>query len=295
DSLDAYEEHKNWLGVMDFVDQEVRALDLLRTNERVRRSIASKYRLLAVDEFQDSSPIQLAIFMELAELVDEVVWVGDRKQAIYGFRGADPELMNDVFSALINGQTELGTAMTENLAASWRSTDPPLELSNAIFSSVFADQAEDEVTLSIPPQRQAQRAIGSRELWVPNTDKGGARSSDTRMVQTVAEGVADFLSRAPHVPDRDVRAGDIAVLVRTNTQVAKVVAALRQRGLSAIGSTTDLLATREAQLVAAGLAAVVDPKDTVALAELVTLLRDHEHHESWFDTAVGIADKEQRL
>src|SRR5699024_3679342 len=215
--------------------------------------------------------------------------------AIYGFRGADPELMNDVFSALINGQTELGTAMTENLAASWRSTDPPLELSNAIFSSVFADQAEDEVTLSIPPQRQAQRAIGSRELWVPNTDKGGARSSDTRMVQTVAEGVADFLSRAPQLPDRDVRAGDIAVLVRTNTQVAKVVAELHARGISAIGSTTDLLATREGQLVAAGLAAVVDPKDTVALAELVTLLRDHGHHEPWFDTAVGIADKEQRL
>src|SRR5699024_2049438 len=74
-SLSAYEEHKNTLGVMDFVDQEVRALDLLRTNERVRASIASRYRLLAVDEFQDSSPIQLAIFMELADLVDEVIWV----------------------------------------------------------------------------------------------------------------------------------------------------------------------------------------------------------------------------
>src|SRR5699024_5551790 len=49
-SLSAYEEHKNTLGVMDFVDQEVRALDLLRTNERFRASIASRYRLLAVDE-----------------------------------------------------------------------------------------------------------------------------------------------------------------------------------------------------------------------------------------------------
>src|SRR5699024_1774271 len=226
-------------------------------------SIASKYRLLAVDEFQDSSPIQLAIFMELAELVDEVVWVGDRKQAIYGFRGADPELMNDVFSALINGQTELGTAMTENLAASWRSTDPPLELSNAIFSSVFADQAEDEVTLSIPPQRQAQRAIGSRELWVPNTDKGGARSSDTRLVQAVACGGGAVRLRAPQRPHRHLRAGDIAALVRRNVRVARVVAELHARGISAIGSTTDLLATRDAQLVAAGLAAVVDPKDTV--------------------------------
>lgn len=293
-SLDAYEEHKNRLGVMDFVDQEVRALDLLRTNDRVRRSVASKFRLLAVDEFQDSSPIQLAIFVELAELVDEVVWVGDRKQAIYGFRGADPELMNDVFSALINGQTDLGVATTENLGASWRSTDPPLDLSNAIFSSVFADQPEDDVVLSIPPARQAQRAAGGRELWVPNMDKGGTRSSDSRMVRTIAEGVVDFLSRSPQLSDRDAGVGDIAVLVRTNTQVAKTVAELHERGIPSIGSTTDLLATREGQIVAAGLAAVVDPKDTVALAELVTLLHDHKHHESWFDDAVSIADKDER-
>src|SRR5699024_7554293 len=154
------------------------------------------------------------------------------------------------------------------LGASWLSTDSPLDLSNAIFSSVFADQPEDEVTLSIPPQRQTQRAIGSRELWVPNTDKGGTRSSDTRMVGTIAEGVADFISRSPQLPDRDVGAGDIAVLVRTNTQVAKVVAELHARGIPAIGSTTNLLATREGQIVAAGLAAVVDPKDKIGRAHV---------------------------
>src|SRR5699024_4099694 len=210
------------------------------------------------------------------------------------FRGADPELMNDVFSALINGQTDLGTATTENLGFSWRSTDPPLDLSNAIFSSVFFDQPEHEVTLSIPPQRQADRATGGRELWVPNTDKGGDRSSNSRMVTTIAEGVNDFLSRSPQLPDRTVEAGDVAVLVRTNSQVANVVGELHERGIPAVGSTMDLLATREGQIVAAGLAAVVDPDDAVALAELVTLTSDHEHHESWFDDAVHIADREQR-
>src|SRR5699024_12695705 len=149
-----------------------------------------------------------------------------------------------------------------------------------------------EVTLSIPPQRQAQRAIGSRELWAPNTDKGGTRSSDTRMVGTIAEGVADFISRSPQLPDRDVGAGDIAVLVRTNTQVAKVVAALHARGVPAIGSTTDLLATREGQIVAARLAAVADPKDTVALTEPGTPLSDHAHHEPWLDDALHIAHQD---
>lgn len=293
-SLSAYEEHKNSLGVMDFVDQEVRALELLRTNERVRTSVASRYKLLAVDEFQDSSPIQLAIFMELADLVDEVIWVGDRKQAIYGFRGADPELMNDVFSALIDGKTELGRATAENLGASWRSTEPALELSNTLFSSVFADQKEDEVVLSIPPQREHLRHIGSRELWVPTTTAGGTRSADTRMSKAIAAGVEDFLQRSPQLPDGDVKQGDIAVLVRTNSQVSRVVSELRERGIRAVGSTSDLLSTREGQFVAAGLAAVVDRDDAVALAELVTLMPDHGSHDTWFEDAARIVDKKER-
>ncbi|UVI34731.1 UvrD-helicase domain-containing protein [Brevibacterium spongiae] len=293
-SLSAYEEHKNRLGVMDFVDQEVRALDLLRTNERVRTSIASRYRLLAVDEFQDSSPIQLAIFMELADLVDEVIWVGDRKQAIYGFRGADPELMNDVFASLVEGTTDLGTATSENLGASWRSTESPLELSNTLFSSVFAEQKEDEVVLRIPPEREHLRNIGSRELWVPNTDKGKGTQANSRMVKAIAEGVGDLLERSPQLPDGEVSQGDIAVLVRTNSQVDSVVAELRARGIRAVGSTSNLLSTREGQFVASGLAAVVDRDDAVALAELVTLMPDHGSHHTWFEETARIVDKDER-
>ena len=293
-SLGAYEEHKNRLGVMDFVDQEVRALDLLRTNDRVRASIASRYRLLAVDEFQDSSPIQLAIFMELADLVDEVIWVGDRKQAIYGFRGADPELMNDVFAALIEGTTNLGTATSENLGASWRSTQAPLELSNTLFSALFSEQKEDEVVLRIPPEREHLRNIGSRELWVPNTDKGKEGRANGRMVKAIAEGVVDFLRRSPQLPNGEVSPGDIAILMRTNTQVDSVVAELRDRGIRAVGSTSNLLATREGQFIASGLAAVVDRDDAVALTELVTLMPDHCSHDTWFEDAARIVDNEIR-
>jgi ATP-dependent helicase/nuclease subunit A len=293
-SLGAYEEHKNRLGVMDFVDQEVRALDLLRTNHRVRESIASRYRLLAVDEFQDSSPIQLAIFMELADLVDEVIWVGDRKQAIYGFRGADPELMNDVFEALIGGTTNLGTATSENLGESWRSSEPPLELSNTLFSSVFADQKEAEVVLGIPPAREHLRGIGSRELWVPNTDAGKNGRANGRMVKAIAEGVVDLLGRSPQLPDGEVSQGDIAVLMRTNRQIDSVIEELKARGIRAVGSTSNLLSTREGQFIASGLAAVVDRDDAVALTELVTLVPEHASHHTWFEETVRIVDKDER-
>ncbi|MBE8146486.1 hypothetical protein IOD13_09315 [Brevibacterium casei] len=61
-----------------------------------------------------------------------------------------------------------------------------------------------------------------------------------------------------------------------------------------MGSTTNLLETREGQFVAAGLSALVDENDGVALVELVTLMTDHGSHDSWFDEAVHISDPDER-
>src|SRR6202035_496299 len=59
--------------------------------------IREEFDLLVVDEFQDTNPIQLALFIGLAALVKRcAVWVGDVKQAIYGFRGSDPDLIDAV-------------------------------------------------------------------------------------------------------------------------------------------------------------------------------------------------------
>lgn len=84
------------------------------------------------------------------------------------------------------------------------------------------------------------------------------------------------------------------MLVRSNNDVAKVVDGLLARGVPATGSAVALLQTREGQYVRAGLAAVVDPTDTVALTELVTLLPDHQRKDSWFEDAVGIIDADER-
>ena len=54
---------------------------------------SSGSRAVYVDEFQDTSPLQLALFVALSQIAQTSAWVGDPKQAIYGFRGADPELI----------------------------------------------------------------------------------------------------------------------------------------------------------------------------------------------------------
>ena len=55
---------------------------------------------MLVDEFQDTNPMQLALFMKFARFAGEVVFVGDVKQAIFGFRGSDPELVGSTLDAL---------------------------------------------------------------------------------------------------------------------------------------------------------------------------------------------------
>ena len=97
--LGEYAERKRGTGLVDFVDQEhllLRTLD----HAEVRATLADELDLLLVDEFQDTSPIQLALFLKLAALAREVFWVGDVKQAIYGFRGSDTALMEAVLGEL---------------------------------------------------------------------------------------------------------------------------------------------------------------------------------------------------
>ena len=94
--------------MIDFTDQEHLLYDALE-NPVVESVLRDELDLLMVDEFQDTSPMQLALFLRLAKLAKQVIWVGDVKQAIYGFRGSDPELMQAILKHLKNngGKTEV--------------------------------------------------------------------------------------------------------------------------------------------------------------------------------------------
>ncbi len=91
---------KTQKGLIDFVDQEQRLFQLL-DHPTVEETLREELQLLMVDEFQDTSPIQLALFLKLSRLADQVIWVGDIKQSIYGFRGSDPTLMTAVVNRVV--------------------------------------------------------------------------------------------------------------------------------------------------------------------------------------------------
>ncbi|MFM8486971.1 MAG: UvrD-helicase domain-containing protein, partial [Bacteroidota bacterium] len=127
-------------GLIDYTDMEAGVSRLLR-REDVREALRGSISLLLVDEFQDTSPIQLDIFLQLSEIADQAIWVGDPKQSIYGFRGAEPALMQAVIEATGGVKSE------DILRQSWRSRPDLVYATNAVFRKAFTALPEEQIVL----------------------------------------------------------------------------------------------------------------------------------------------------
>ncbi|MFF2031111.1 UvrD-helicase domain-containing protein [Arthrobacter sp. NPDC058192] len=274
--LTAYAEFKRLSGLMDFVDQETLVLDLARNNEAFRRSFPGRIRYLVVDEFQDTSPLQLELFMQLSRLVAEAVWVGDPKQAIYEFRGTDPELMESVVREVSH---------REQLSHTWRSRQAVVDLSNAVFELVFEQHGMPAETVHLElPEAHSDWSRGTLEAWTR------PQSNDGERLKATAAGVADLLQRRP-----ELAPGDVAVLARSNADTESLAAALHALGIRASRNPRKLSDSREVQLARAGVAFVADRYDTVALAEIVSMHPDHSSNPTWQQELLSAADPDPVL
>ena len=285
--LSAYQAHKRERGLLDFVDQEALALELLRRDD-VRAELAGEIDLVLSDEFQDTSPIQLAIFLELARLAKRSVWVGDPKQSIFGFRGTDPALMDAAIESLTSPTHDpdlvekaadaLVAGPVETLSTSFRSRPELVAVTNSVFAPAFASYglAEDHTRLEAHLDPEPEGLGSCVEYW-PLQKDGKANNKGTR-ARAVAEGVRQLLADDSPVRNRaddavrPGRAGDVAVLCRTNQQCHDVSVALAGLGVNAVVPRVGLFDSAEAQLVLSGLRLWVDPRDSLAMAEVARIV-----------------------
>ncbi len=254
ESMEAYADYKRKMGLIDFTDQECEVLKLLEGNESFREQLRNRLDSMMVDEFQDTSPIQLAVFLKLNELCrNGSVWVGDPKQAIYGFRGTDPELMATCVRELRSAET---------LEYSWRSKENLVRLSNEIFTRVFRNTPAEEIRLGIPDERKDEAKDGTIEAWHMPVE--GRQQSN---YPALARGISNLL-------DSGIKAKDIAVLMRTNPHKDRLAEELAKWNIATTSESGKLRTSPECILAMAGFRYCLDKEDTVAMATLLAMAGD---------------------
>ncbi|MBN69898.1 MAG: hypothetical protein CME32_11555, partial [Gimesia sp.] len=237
-----YVRYKSDRGLVDFDDLEILLLDLLK-DEKMSNHITADYELIIVDEFQDTNPIQLAIFQRLRELSPRSRWVGDPNQAIYGFRDTDPALVNGVWD------NATGAERT-HLQNNYRSQTGLVQLVGKLFSPLLG-----EAVFQTPQRPMQSRGV---ERWLINS------RNQEQAAMSLACGIC-------LLHQEGVAWGEIAVLERTNAFLKKIAQAFDELGIPYLLECPGLFSTREGRLLLAGLRLVADRHDSLAAATIVHL------------------------
>ena len=266
-----YDDFKKKRGLIDYTDMEVLVLQLIE-HPQVKQTLADEIDLLMVDEFQDTSPIQLALFLKLSQIAKQSIWVGDPKQSIYGFRGAEPRLMQAIIQ-------HYGISPENILDKSWRSRPDIVHATNAIFVKNFSGLPPEQITLS--PQRddkpQQTEAIVHWNLAFDNLGDIRKKPSTDWFDGAISEMIKRLVEEPIYVIDkadkklRLSRTGDIALLCRSNRQCMTMAEALSKVGLKVATPRTGLMNTAEAVLMMAILRYLLHRHDSLSAAEIMYL------------------------
>ena len=279
DSLARFEAVKREHGLIDFADMEQLTLHAL-DEEPVRERLRDEVELLLVDEFQDTNPMQLALFLKLAALADRAIFVGDVKQAIYEFRGCDPTLVFDTLEGLT-----AGAATTDRLDTSWRARPSLVHYVNELFDATFEELPREAIV------QRSERA----EFDTPAVTAWSLAGPLEERTQAVADGVARLVASGEPVVDpqtgatRPMSFGDIAVLARTNNHVESIAQALRAAQTPMKMTLQGLLGTPEVTLARSCLRRLADRADTLATAEIL-MLADGKDPETWLASRLDYLD-----
>lgn len=248
---------------------DVDRIDALDWRTQVAYRIDQSFDHWLLDEFQDTSRIQWAI---LRTFIDEVLmddgaqrslfYVGDTKQAIYGWRGGDAELFREIFNYYDNIQE--APALTD----SWRSTEPVIEMVNTVFGAL--DAVADDLKLPEASRERWLDGWNRHEVAAPIRSRTGyaafcpvEKASDDDPPPQHAE-----VLRILQEVDPLSRGIECAILLRQNKDAAELAAYLQSEGIAVAieGKSNPCTDNPLGSAVLAALRAVAHPTDTLSAA-----------------------------
>jgi exodeoxyribonuclease V beta subunit len=273
-------ELKRRSGLFGFADMLQRldvALADPELGERLAQRLREQFPVAMIDEFQDTSPLQFRIFDRIYRTADNLpdtalLLIGDPKQSIYGFRGADIHSYLAARRATAGRHHVLGT--------NFRSTQAVVDVVNRWFDmapDAFGYKHGDEDPLPFQPVKAKGRddifktSAGDVQAMtvVHDATLRSTRDAQTHLSALCAEQIVAWLSD-PQARFADAQKGDkalqpkdIAVLVRTGKEAATVRDALRVRGVASVylSDRDSVFASDEAQDLCLWLRGVAEPQD----------------------------------
>ena len=296
----AFEEYKEKQHLIDFTDMETRFVELLDIPE-VQQDIRESYKYVFVDEFQDCSPIQVQIFDKLSEIVGSAdcddlivtvgenedardfhthnsIWVGDFKQAIYGFRGADTDLTKAV-ADIIGRRHEAAPKqfMIHTLDTSYRSLQDIVDYTNDVFVPAFADVLTKEQVV-LKSKRGNPDKVKSLRYWKMDGSNVDSRAQD--LASQIAKRIKDGDSPT-----------DYAVLARGNSDLNKLSTALNALHIPVCRELSIDESRDELTLLSALLNLVMNEKDNYSRAVIGFLTRENFGAGKVIDSKLEYNDK----
>lgn len=230
-----YEQAKSARGVLDNDDLLIDAHRLLTDPELAdaRERVSGRVRVLMVDEFQDTDHLQSELVQAIAgggpddSGEGRLFFVGDFKQSIYRFRGAEPE----VFQSLRAATPEAGRL---TLSQNFRSTPAVLDFVNTLFAPIFGE--------AYAPLRPTRKQLTPRPaaefLWTPPEEDSNTPDQRRAEAASIAGRLRELIDgEEPVVVDKEsgqprgAQPGDVAILFRALSDVAAYEEALREAGL----------------------------------------------------------------
>ncbi|MET0387447.1 MAG: exodeoxyribonuclease V subunit beta [Polyangiales bacterium] len=295
-------------GVLGFDDLLLRLFEAL-TGPRgpaLAQTVRNSYCAALIDEFQDTDPVQLEVFRRIyatgKETSPALFLIGDPKQAIYAFRGAD------IFAYLAASRS--GIDRVHTLAVNYRSDPGVIRSVEQIFTRaqlpfVFPEIRYREVAAR-PGVSDACPGAALEWLLVERPDPAATKALPRGDVQSelpgrVAAEIVQLLASGTSIGDTPVAPGQIAVLCRTNAQAIAVQEALRERGVPAVlDGDASVFDSAMAEELGRWLWAMAEPADTARLRaalatqgigytaqDLLALERDEAAWDAWVERCHG--------
>ena len=282
-------------GLVSFDGLLLKARDLVRDDLAVREELKAKYQTFLIDEFQDTDPLQGELLLFLAEVRggrarcwDQVrpgpgrlFIVGDPKQSIYRFRGADIAAYQGITEHLLRG----GAALLCELKNNFRSTAGVLAPVNAIFPKLMRRKEgsqPDYIPISASVDT-AESGPAVELVMVGPAREGGEEPDALTSHKTQAGWIAGWIASQCSVPGGR-RFKDVAVLMRTSSALAPLLEAFKAADVPYVVEMEKLFYNSQEVIDLLNLLRVLDdPEDRLALAGLLR------------SPFMGLADEDLRL